>query len=192
MDYPEEIKNLPVYGHLDDICGTLKKSGSHFMVLTADTGAGKSTAIPLALLKHFSGGILMLEPRRLAVLNVAMRVSSLLGENTGETCGYTMHLESKSSEKTRFTVLTEAILTRKIQNDPSLAGVSVVVIDEFHERSLAADLALAFLKEIMALRDDLYVIVMSATMDTKKICGYLGENTPCYSVPGKMYPVEIS
>ena len=192
MDYPEEIKNLPVYGHLDDICGTLKKSGSHFMVLTADTGAGKSTAIPLALLKHFSGGILMLEPRRLAVLNVAMRVSSLLGENTGETCGYTMHLESKSSEKTRFTVLTEAILTRKIQNDPSLAGISVVVIDEFHERSLAADLALAFLKEIMALRDDLYVIVMSATMDTKKICGYLGENTPCYSVPGKMYPVEIS
>ena len=194
MQYPKEIENLPIYPHLDKICETLKGSKSHFMLLTANTGGGKSTGMPFALLKHFSGNILMLEPRRLAVLNIAMRVSSLLGENVGETCGYSMHLETKSGPKTRFMVLTEAILTRKLQNDPSLVGVSVVVIDEFHERSVDVDLALAFLKEVMALRDDLYVVIMSATIDTKKICEYLGgpDECPVYSVPGKLYPVEIA
>ena len=191
--YPAELENLPIYPHLDTICESLKNSESHFLVLTGNTGCGKSTAIPFALMKHFSGNILMLEPRRIAVLNIAMRVSSLLGENVGQTCGYSMHLDTKHSDRTRFMVLTEAILTRKLQNDPSLVGVSVIVIDEFHERSLDIDLALAFLKEVMSLRDDLYVIVMSATIDTKKICEYFGGESVCphYSVPGKMFPVDI-
>lgn len=193
MGYPKEIENLPIYTHLDIICGDLKKSESHFLVLTAETGAGKSTALPFALMKHFGGKIVMLEPRRIAVLNIANRVSELLGENPGETCGYVMHLDSCVSEKTRFTLMTEAVLTRKIQQDPSLEGISVVVIDEFHERSLNADLDLAFLKEIMSLRDDLYVVVMSATINAEKISGYLGggKSCPVHSVPGRLFSVKV-
>ena len=201
--YPEEIKPLPIYSHLDELCAVLKESQSHFMVLTAQTGAGKSTAVPLALLKNFSSGILMLEPRRLAVLNIANRVSSLLNEEAGKTCGYVMRMEKKISDQTRFTVLTEAVLTRRLQKDPALEGISVVVIDEFHERSVHADLALAFLKEAMALRDDLYVIVMSATIETKRLSEYLGTESdlgdgkvtlvpcPVFSVEGRTFPVQI-
>lgn len=193
MNYSAEIENLPIFEHLDKICETLKQSKSRFMILEANTGAGKSTALPLALLNHFSGNICMLEPRRISVLNVAYRVADLLGESVGETCGYSIHLDNKISKKTRFTVMTEAILTRKIQNDPSLTDVNVIVLDEFHERSIHADLALAFLKEVMAIRDDLYVVVMSATIDIKKVQLYLGgtDCCPIYSVPGKLYPVEI-
>ena len=189
VQYQKEISSLPITPYLDEICSTLKKSSSHFLVLTAETAAGKSTAMPLALLDHFSGDIVMLEPRRLAVLNIASRVADLLGEIPGETCGYQMHLESKISSKTRFTVLTEAILTRKLQNDPSLEGISVVVVDEFHERSIHADLALAFLKESMTLRDDLFVVVMSATINTERISHYL--NAPVFHVPGRQFPVAV-
>lgn len=197
--YTEKIKNLPITPYLENICAALKKSTSHFMVLTAETAAGKSTAVPLALLKHFNGKIVMLEPRRLAVLNIATRVADLLDEEVGATCGYQMHLESKMSSKTRFAVLTEAILTKKIQEDPLLEGTSVVVIDEFHERSIHADLALAFLKESIEMRDDLFVIVMSATIDTEKTALYLGrkkddgtvESAPVFHVPGRQFPVKI-
>ena len=171
-----DIEKLPVYEYLDEICEKLKNSPSRFLVLTAETAAGKSTAVPVSLLKHFSGQILMLEPRRLAVVNIASRVSELLGDVPGGLCGYTVHLEKKVSPRTRFTVLTEAVLTRMMQSDPVLEGVSVVVIDEFHERSVHSDLALAFLKEAVALRDDLFVIVMSATIQTEALCSYLGES----------------
>ncbi len=189
IDYPEEIYNLPIYPELDKICAQLKDSPSRFMVLTAETAAGKSTALPLALLKHFDGNILMLEPRRIAAVNISSRVADLLGEEIGETSGYQMFMESKVSSRTRFTVITEAILTKKLQNDPSLDGINVVVIDEFHERSVHADLALAFLKETMELRDDLYVIVMSATIETDKLCKYL--DCSLYSVKGRQFPVSI-
>ena len=141
----EKIKNLPITPYLEQICQTLKNSPSRFLVLTAQTAAGKSTAVPLALLGNFNGKILMLEPRRLATVALAERISSLIGEKTGETVGYTLSLESKISQKTRFEVITEAILTRRLQNDPLLEDTNVVVIDEFHERSVHADLALAFL-----------------------------------------------
>lgn len=189
-NYPEELKSLPVYKYLDEICITLKNSPSHFLVLSAETAAGKSTGLPFALLKHFGGKILMLEPRRLAVLNITDRVSNILGEEVGLTCGYQIQLESKISEKTRFTVLTDAILVRKLQNDPSLTDIQVVVIDEFHERTVSMDLALAFLKETMLLRDDLYVVLMSATIKGDEISKYLG-NAPVYSVPGRLYPLDI-
>ena len=203
--YSDKISNLPITPYLDEICTALKNSPSHFLILTAETAAGKSTAMPLALLKNFTSeqnnrGIVMLEPRRLAVINIATRVAELLGEEVGETCGYQMHLENNTSAKTKFTVLTEAILTRKLQSDPSLDNVSVVVIDEFHERSIHADLALAFLKETMALRDDLFVIVMSATINTEQVSKYLGIQkedgtftpAPLFFVPGRQYPVAIS
>src|SRR5574344_798239 len=187
--YPSEISSLPITPYLENICAALKKSTSHFMVLTAETAAGKSTAVPLALLKHFNHKIVMLEPRRLAAVAIANRVAHLLGEETGQTSGYRLHLESKISSSTRFEVMTEAILTRRLQNDPSLEGTDVVVIDEFHERSVHADLALAFLKESMQLRDNLYVIVMSATIDTEQLSAYLA--CPVLHVSGRQFPVSI-
>ena len=192
--YPDLINQLPITPHLDDICVSLKSSRSHSLILTAETGAGKSTALPLALLNHFSGKIIMLEPRRIAALSVASRVSTLLGEEVGETAGYVMRLESRVSEATRFTVMTEAVLTRMLQDDLLLDGVSVVVLDEFHERSVQADLALAFLKETLPLRDDLYVVVMSATIDTASLSSYLAagdEAAPVFTVPGRQFPVDV-
>ena len=192
--YPDLIKQLPIAPYLDDICIALKSSGSRSLILTAETGAGKSTALPLALLNHFTGNIIMLEPRRIASLSVASRVSTLLGEDVGGTAGYVMRLESRVSKATRFTVMTEAVLTRMLQDDLLLDGVSVVVLDEFHERSVQADLALAFLKETMTLRDDLYVVVMSATIDTASLSSYLalgGEASPVFSVPGRQFPVDV-
>lgn len=196
-EYPEQIKSLPIFPYLDKICDELKNTPFHSLVLTAETAAGKSTAVPFALLKNFSGKIFMLEPRRVAAFNIANRVSSLLGEETGKTCGYTVHLENKTSSDSRFVVMTEAVLTRKLQSDPLLEGVSVIVIDEFHERSLHADLALALLKEVLSIRDDLYLIIMSATIDTERLCRYLKgtdesvESVPIISVTGRNFPVEI-
>lgn len=188
----EKIKNLPITPYLEKICQTLKNSPSRFLVLTAQTAAGKSTAVPLALLENFNGKILMLEPRRLATVALAERISSLIGEKTGETVGYTLSLESKISQKTRFEVITEAILTRRLQNDPLLEDTNVLVIDEFHERSVHADLALAFLKEAMSLRDDLFVIIMSATINSKRIAEFLSQPAaPIMEIPGRQFPVEI-
>ena len=174
MTGAEQIKNLPIYSHLEEICKALKSSPSRFLILTAETGAGKSTAVPLALLEEFPKKILMLQPRRLAAVNVASRVAELLGERVGQTAGYKVFLENKTSESTRLEVMTEAILTRRLQADPSLEDASVVVLDEFHERSINADLALAFLKEAMQLRDDLFVIIMSATIDARRIAQFCG------------------
>lgn len=164
------------------------------MVLTAETGAGKSTAVPVALLKSFPGKILMLEPRRLAALAVARRVAEILGEDVGLISGYLMHLDRKVSGKTRFTVMTQAILTNMLLEDPALEGVSVVVIDEFHERSINADLALAFLKEAVSLRDDLFVLVMSATVQAQKTAACLGTEAhpaPVLQIPGRLFPVQV-
>jgi len=190
-----EIENFPITAYLDEICQKLKSSQSHSLVLTAETGAGKSTIVPLALLKAFSGQILMLEPRRLAALAVAGRVAHLLGEDCGQTAGYVMHLEKNVSPKTRFTVMTEAVLTKRLLDDPALEGVSVVVLDEFHERSVNADLALCFLKEALTLRDDLYVLVMSATIDSSSVATYLGNAqnpAPVVEVPGRVFPIEFA
>ncbi|MBO6218241.1 MAG: ATP-dependent helicase HrpB [Treponema sp.] len=196
-DFPrayENLSSLPISPFLPEICSSLKSSESRFLVLTAETAAGKSTAVPIALLEHFEGKILMLEPRRLAASAIADRLSDLLGEETGGTVGYRLHLNSKVSEKTRLEVITEAILTRRLQADPLLEDVNVIVLDEFHERSIHSDLALAFLKETMLLREDLFVIVMSATIDYRSIAEYLGskENSaPVMQIPGRQFPVEI-
>ena len=194
-----QIKSLPIFPHLGEICAELKSSPSRFLILTAETGAGKSTAVPLALLEEFPKKILMLQPRRLAAVNVASRVAELLGERVGQTAGYKVFLENKTSDSTRLEVMTEAILTRRLQADPSLEDASVVVLDEFHERSINADLALAFLKEAMQLRDDLYVIIMSATIDARRIARFCGTETdskaitpaPVLEIPGRTFPVQF-
>jgi len=171
------LPDLPVSPYLPQIAETLKNSPSRFLILTAETGAGKSTVIPAGLHEYFPGKILMTEPRRIAALSIAERVSEILEEPCGKTCGYKIHLENKTSKETKIEVVTEAVLSRTLQNDPSLDGYSVILIDEFHERSVTTDLNLAFLREAMELRDDLFVIIMSATIETEKLAGYLnGEN----------------
>lgn len=190
----EEIQKFPITSYLEQICDTLKKSQSHFLVLTAETAAGKSTVLPLALLEHFSGKIIMTEPRRIAVLGVANRVGELT-EKPKEV-GYKIHLESRITCETRLEVVTEAILVRQLQSDPALEDYNVVVLDEFHERSVNTDLALAFLKEAMQLRDDLFVVIMSATIDTKKLKGWLSlpkppEEVPVISIPGRQFAVNV-
>lgn len=188
-----DIETLPIYPYLDSIVDALKSSPSHFLVLTAETAAGKSTAVPLALLQSFKGNILMLEPRRIAALAVTRRVAELLGENVGDRVGCVVRMERHTSERTRFTVMTEGVLIRMLQDDPMLEGVDAVVIDEAHERGINTDLALAMLKETVAARGDLCVIVMSATMDATEMASYLGTKqhpAPVLNVPGKRYPVE--
>ncbi len=189
MNLPGELVNLPIYPFLDGIADSLLSSASGFLVLTAQTAAGKSTAVPLALLDRVPGTILVLEPRRVAAVAIANRLAELLGERPGQTAGYRLHLESRVSPQTRIEVITEAILTRRLQADPSLAGVSIVILDEFHERSVHADLALAFLRESMGLRDDLRVLVMSATIDADRISRYLDADV--VEIPGRSWPVDI-
>lgn len=189
-----EIENLPIAPFLKEICEELKNSPSRTLILTAETGAGKSTAVPVALLENFKGKILMLEPRRLAATAIADRVSNILGEETGKTAGYRLHLESKTCKETRLEVVTEAILIRMLQSDPLLEKISVIVLDEFHERSVYSDLALAFLKETMQLRDDLFIIVMSATINCQSVAEYLGNGknpASIMKIPGRLFPVEI-
>lgn len=186
-----KIEKYPITPFLEEICSSLKKSSSQFLILTAETAAGKSTVLPLGLLEGFSGKILMTEPRRLAALSVASRVSEFYGEECGKTVGYNVHLEKKISNQTRLEVVTEAILIRKIQEDPFLEEFSVVVLDEFHERSVYTDLSLAFLKEAVDAREDLFVIVMSATMDVGKLQKYLSEKTPVLKIPGRQFPVNV-
>ena len=191
----QKISNFPISVHLNEICNNLMNSDSHILILTAETAAGKSTVLPLALLDQFDGKILMTEPRRLAVLGVANRLADLRDEAAGETVGYKIHLENRISKNTRLEVVTEGILVNQLQSDPALENYQVVVIDEFHERSVNTDLAIAFLKEAMELRDDLYVIIMSATINTEKLQSYFGGNelsVPVMSIPGRQFPVEIS
>ncbi|PNY82534.1 ATP-dependent helicase HrpB [Deinococcus koreensis] len=162
------------------------------VVVQAPPGAGKSTALPLELLDEpwLAGRqIIMLQPRRVAARAVAARLAEGLGEDVGGTVGYRVRFESRVSARTRLEVVTEGILTRRLQRDPELAGVGLVILDEFHERSLNADLALALLREVQgALRDDLRVLVMSATLDPG-LPVRLG--APLIESQGRAYPVEV-
>lgn len=180
---------LPIDDVLPELLTAVKTHGQ--AVLQAPPGAGKTTKVPLALLDIFpKGRIIMLEPRRLAARAAATRMAETLGEAAGETVGYRIRGESKTSARTRIEVVTEGILTRMIQSDAELSGVSCVIFDEFHERSLNADLGLALISEIRAaLRDDLALIVMSATLDAEPVARLLGD-APVVTSEGRDYPVE--
>lgn len=184
------MSSLPVAAILPELLEALVHSPQ--ILLHAPTGAGKSTWLPLQILQqgHFSGRILLLEPRRIAARNVAERMASLLGEKVGETVGYRMRLETCVSRQTRLEVVTEGILTRLIQQDPELTGVDLVILDEFHERSLQADLALALLLDLQsALRDDLRVLIMSATLDKGRLEQLLPD-APTLRCEGRTFSVE--
>ncbi|KAF1075217.1 ATP-dependent helicase HrpB [Halodesulfovibrio sp. MK-HDV] len=188
----EKLPRLPIDSSLSEIVSTLTKSPN--AVLHAPPGAGKTTRVPLALLKNIhltEKKIIMLEPRRLAARTAAARLASTLGEQVGKTIGYRVKNDTKISSETKIEVVTEGVLTRIIQNDPELSAYSSIIFDEFHERSLHADLGLALAIEIQeALRDDLRILVMSATLDTQEISTLLN-NCPVISSEGRSYPVTI-
>ncbi|MFB6364061.1 ATP-dependent helicase HrpB [Paenibacillus elgii] len=180
---------------IDRVLTQLKeKLGKHTnAVLVAPPGAGKTTRVPLALLDEpWVAGrkIMMLEPRRLAARAAARYMASRLGEQVGETVGYRVRLDTKVGPKTRIEVITEGVLTRLLQADPALEDVAVVIFDEFHERSLHADLGLAFALESQAvLRDDLRILVMSATLDAAPVAALM-RDAPVVVSEGRSYPVE--
>lgn len=160
------------------------------MVLQARPGAGKTTRVPLALMQHVAGRILMLEPRRLAARAAAERMAKSLHEPPGQQVGYRIRGETLVSERTRIEVVTEGILTRMIQSNPDLPGVGAVIFDEFHERSLNADLGLALVCEARAaLRPDLKLVVMSATLDAAPVATLL-DDAPIITAEGWAFPVE--
>ncbi|MDR6295718.1 ATP-dependent helicase HrpB [Pantoea dispersa] len=183
------VSELPVSEVLPALLAALAQSPQ--VLLAAPTGAGKSTWLPLQLLQQaqLPGQIIMLEPRRLAARNVAQRLAEQLGEQPGETVGYRLRGENCSSAATRLLVVTEGILTRMLQRDPLLEGVSLVILDEFHERSLQADLALALLLDVQqGLRDDLKILLMSATLDNQQLRTLLPD-APFIASQGRSFPV---
>ncbi|EPF2244398.1 ATP-dependent helicase HrpB [Citrobacter werkmanii] len=184
------MTSLPVAAVVPELLTALDNSPQ--VLLTAPTGAGKSTWLPLRLLEHagIKGRIILLEPRRLAARNVAQRLAELLNEKPGETVGYRMRAQSCVGPQTRLEVVTEGVLTRMIQRDPELTGVGLVILDEFHERSLQADLALALLLDIQqGLRDDLKLLIMSATLDNGRLQQLLPD-APMIISEGRTFPVE--
>lgn len=188
--------DLPVEAGIADLRAAL--AGPGHAVLEAPPGAGKTTIVPLRLLdERWLGGerIVVLEPRRLATRAAARRMASLLGEDVGATVGYRTRDERQVGPGTRIEVVTEGILTRRLQRDPSLPGVGLVVFDEVHERNLHADLALALLLDARpALRPDLRVLAMSATADTARIARLLGgdgEPSPIVTSEGRAHPIDV-
>lgn len=186
------MSSLPVSAVVDDLLSALQSSPQ--VLLHAPTGAGKSTWLPLQILQRggLAGRIIMLEPRRLAAKNVAYRLAQQLGEEPGQTVGYRMRAESKTGPNTRLEVVTEGILTRMLQQDAELQGVSLVILDEFHERSLQADLALALLLDVQqGLREDLKLLIMSATLDNQRLSALLPD-APAIVSAGRSFLVERS
>lgn len=183
---------LPIDHILPTLTRTLEQSST--ALLQAPPGAGKTTRVPLALLSapwREERRILMLEPRRLAARSAARYMARHLGEKPGQTVGYRTRLDTRVSRDTRIEVVTEGILTRLIQNDPMLEDYAAVIFDEFHERSLQADLGLALVRESQqALREDLRVLVMSATLDTAPIARMLGD-VPVINSEGRAFPVAV-
>jgi ATP-dependent helicase HrpB len=182
---------LPIDPLLPDIVDALARSQS--LVIEAPPGAGKTTRVPPALLRqgYADGEIIVLQPRRLPARMAAARVAEELGEELGQTVGYTVRFEDVGGKGTRLRFITEGILLRRLLVDPVLRGTSVVVLDEFHERHLATDLALSLLARLQrGARPDLRIVVMSATLESEPVCQYLG-NCPGLRSEGRAYPVSV-
>jgi ATP-dependent helicase HrpB len=179
---------LPVDAILPGILSSLQHTPN--LVLEAPPGAGKTTRVPPALLSLVKGEIIVLEPRRIAARMAARRVAWERNEEAGETIGYQVRFEEKIGPRTRLRFVTEGVLTRRLLTDPSLKGVDAVVLDEFHERHLDSDLALALLKRLQRTRPELRILVMSATLDAAPIAGYLN-HCPIVRSEGRLFPLSI-
>lgn len=187
----ERFSHLPVSAVLDQLTDSLRDGHA---VLSAPTGSGKTTLAPLALLNSdvaAGSRIILLEPRRIAARAAAWRMSAMLGETVGTTVGYRTRTDTRVSRATRIEVVTEGILIRRLQQDPELRDCSLIIFDEFHERNLQTDLGLALCLDLAELRDDLRLVVMSATLDTETICQLLG-NAAVIQATGRSYPVAVS
>ena len=186
---------LPIESVIGEITSALDIAG--LGVLTAEPGAGKTTVVPIRILEEnwVDGRILVLEPRRVAARAVARRMAQLLGEDVGETVGWRTRDDRRVGPKTRIEVITEGILTRRLQNDASLPGVAAVLFDEFHERSVHADLGLALALEAReTVRPDLRILIMSATIDAPAVAALLGGDpgpAPIIDCPGRTFPIDV-
>ncbi|MDY4520058.1 MAG: ATP-dependent helicase HrpB [Bacteroidales bacterium] len=206
MNISDEAQSLPAYNIAQSVNTTLRSENR--LIITAPPGAGKSTLLPLTILQGLSespkeadneshndrpdpnGKIIMLEPRRLAARQIAERMAHLIGEDVGGTVGYAVRFDRCLSSATRIEVVTEGILTRRLVTDPTLEGVSVIIFDEFHERSINADVALALAREVQqVLRPDLRIVIMSATIETTALCRDL--SAKLIESQGRMFPVDI-
>jgi len=185
------MKNLPIHDVLADIKNSLQTDNT--LILQAPPGAGKSTVVPISLLGEAWLGdkiIIMLEPRRVAARMVASQMAKLLGEDVGERVGYQVKMDSVYSKKTKILVVTEAILVRKLQSNQTLDDVAMIIFDEFHERSIHTDLSLALSLEVQELlRDDLKIMIMSATLNSNALSSLL-PNVPLITSKGRMYNVQ--
>src|SRR5258707_4882695 len=188
---PPQLNALPIDSVIPRLRGLFDSSLN--LVLQAPPGAGKTTRVPLALLdQSWLAGrrIIVLEPRRLAARAAARRMAALLGETVGETVGYRMRMDIKVGPNTRIEVVTDGVFVRQLQHDPALERVGLVVFDEVHERGLDSDLNLALCLEVQgALRRDLRLLAMSATLDGAALARLLGD-APVLTSEGRMYPVE--
>ncbi|WP_039825012.1 ATP-dependent helicase HrpB [Nocardia testacea] len=187
------LPDLPIRGVLDHLVETSAEHGT--AVLVAPPGTGKTTLLPLALAQHATGRVVVAEPRRLAARAAAGRMAALLGEQVGDTVGYSVRGDRRVGRRTRIEVVTSGLLVRRLQDDPELTGVEVIVLDECHERHLDADLLLALLLDARAgLRPDLRVLATSATVAAERLSTLLGEQhpAPVVQVEGRTHPVETT
>ncbi len=191
----QPLSHLPAFSLVEPLLQAIVNQN---MIIGAPPGAGKSTVLPLSLLNtHIKGKILLMQPRRVVVRNLAQYMAGVLGEQVGDTVGYRIRGENKVSASTRLEIITEGILSRMIQSDPELDGVAVIIFDEFHERSIHSDFGLALALEVQAgLRDDLRLMIMSATLDTAPIASLLAQHSPVPTAQlaseGRSFPVTVN
>jgi ATP-dependent helicase HrpB len=188
------LSPLPIDGVLPAIVEALRAGPN--VVVRAPPGAGKTTRVPPALLDAGLVGprerVIMLQPRRIAARAAARRIAEERGVEVGGEVGYQIRFEDRTSARTRIAILTEGLLTRKLQSDPTLDGVGCVILDEFHERSIHADLGIAFLRDIQeTLRPELKIVVMSATLEAQSVARFLGD-APIVDSPGRTFPVSVT
>jgi ATP-dependent helicase HrpB len=180
---------LPIDALLPEIVSCVRRNP--ITLLEAEAGAGKTTRVPPALLDEGFAHVYVLEPRRIAARMAARRVAQERGESSGGVVGYQVRFEEQSSAKTKLWFLTEGVLTRKIAADPVLAHAQVVILDEFHERHLETDLALALLRRLQRTRPELKLLLMSATLGGEALRERLGGDAPLLRCPGRQFPVDV-
>jgi ATP-dependent helicase HrpB len=180
------MQSLPVDDHLPAIAEAVRTHRA--VVVTAAPGAGKTTRVPPALVRE--GRVLLLQPRRVAARSIARWIAHEQGWTLGREIGWHVRFDRNFSDATRLIVATEGILTARLQQDPLVQDLRTIIIDEFHERSIHADLGIALAREAWRARDDLRLIVMSATIAAEPVAAYLG-GCPIVDVPGRLYPIEI-